>query len=349
MQFNYSFNQLKADFLVFSKRIKFALTWKDQHNPYPQAQQLLTSKQFGTYKLLNSLGLGFMLLLIGFSSLTILRGIIYPENNYTLLIWWTNLGTFTTQSNLLITFFFSWYFFKPASKIFKNYYVIVTILSYISVTFIGYNFFIGLRSNYATWTSIGNNMERIDSSVSIWNHVIAPILAVAYWLADAKHFVKIQAQSVLKNQLFGFGKLVIYGLIYPLVFLIYSLLVSLVGVYVVYNGFTNLNPNLGYDSVARIAALKNTDGSLSLFSGANDGATNLVGSNQNLSPELLMPSHYTFGRPFNIIFYVLFLLLFALFLFLFQVARNQFFFADLKGFKKQFHYRKSLKTKSISE
>ncbi|WP_391592052.1 hypothetical protein MCAV_02160 [[Mycoplasma] cavipharyngis] len=326
--------QIRTNWKNLKNKVIFVFNW-NQIDPLIKDQFVqLDAKKQKRYCFLNLFHFIFMLFTWGFILLNILQGIVFPKNgllnNYSYTIWWKNLGTFTVQSNIFVTLVITAYFIKPNSKLFKNYFIVVLMCAYIAITFLGYNFFIGISIKYATWLNHNNDQQRIDAAASIWNHVFAPIGAIVIALLSAEYFKKFYSFNLKQTALVNFKKQISIGLVYPLSFLIYAAVISLVNVYVVYNGFTNLNANLGYSTINGVGKLI-IKSNQQIYNGANDGSFSAIIDNQQ--------TEFVYGRLSNLVFYFLFIGLFALFIFLFQAGINRFCFPiEFNKMKKQIRY-----------
>lgn len=121
---------------------------------------------------------------------------------------WTILDKFTTQSNLiLLVFSFFFVFFPKHQFLNKDKWLIATI-TYIFVTFCGYNFLLFPMSNF----SYGKDAFAIISN--IWWHIIDPLVFIVIG------FLKFKFKP-LQHSMKKFYLYLLPGMIYPTIYIIY--------------------------------------------------------------------------------------------------------------------------------
>lgn len=148
-------------------------------------------------------------------------------------IWFGSLQYFTQQSNILVCIFLICYWIDPQMWIFRRNRLLITLTTYISVTFIGYNFLI-LPGSLIVGVDILVGKGTLIST--IFMHVINPICMISLYSLICYHREAPINISRLKTILKG-------GLIYPCLYILYAAILPFVTNESVYGPFTNLNPN----------------------------------------------------------------------------------------------------------
>ncbi|WP_022935036.1 DUF1600 domain-containing protein [Mesomycoplasma moatsii] len=186
----------------------------------------------------------FLLFLICFVSvvLFIYRIITSLEINTPNKNPWKTLDKFTWESNMLISLYTFFYVFKPKYSFMKNDSFFLSVLTYITFTFIGYNVILNTSSLGYAFLKNYNLFE------SIWVHAICPSLFIALGIFKIFRENNLKILSLdLKNSLF-------LMMIYVVVYCLYLIIIPYIynthdeTTYSVYGKFTNTKdyPQLAY-------------------------------------------------------------------------------------------------------
>ena len=145
-------------------------------------------------------------------------------------IFFGSWSKFTIQSNLLLLIFTTSFYAKMDSKIFKNNTLLIWIMTYITITFLGYNVVL-LPAEFKTSS---NPLTPYEWFETILQHMLYPFLFVIYgfYIICNRFYEKNSRQS----------KTIMLGMIYPLIYLGFSLICPWVIAYSTYGSFTSTNP-----------------------------------------------------------------------------------------------------------
>ncbi|WP_033159870.1 DUF1600 domain-containing protein [Mycoplasmoides alvi] len=173
------------------------------------------------------------------------------QNNNVALVWFSNFDTWTYQTNCLITFYVWFNFWNKENKIFKNHNFLISITTYIIITFTFFNFYFivnqfgGMPEKNDVINGNPHNILSINNlfiTSSTWNHFINPVFFLIFSFST----------MVKENKLFekNFYKWIILTMIYPTIYCIYLILIPWSGFmdtginsYSVYGSFTQTKYN----------------------------------------------------------------------------------------------------------
>lgn len=229
-------------------------------------------------------------------------------------IWFYSLTFFTQQSNILVAIFVITFFFKKDAKIFKNSYFLVFVTAYITITFIGFNFFLlpgGVAYALINFTDDPVIHITYNTVISIFTNIFAheinPVFMVSLYIL----LVKKTEVRVLKTGKQAW-KYVGFGLIYPIIYLTYAAVIPFLVDFSVYGPFTNLNPNLYW---------------------SNEGASNDPNAFTNAMP----------GKPWYAMFFIIFIGFFTISLFVYSHVLHSYYSPKrIQRAKEKEQYRDSL-------
>lgn len=179
--------------------------------------------------------IGFFIFLTSFS-FTIYDFVIYARDDAS-KIWFGIFDRFTNQSNWLLFVFIFFYLFFPNHSFLKSNGTLISIMVYIFFTFIGYN---AILIPIAGYGYVGSGMPLAGN---IWLHILCPIYFLFFGFVHMFFNKNKQPKSFFKTMLFG--------MIYPTIYMIYIVTIPFVytsyeqglKTYSVYGSATNLKDN----------------------------------------------------------------------------------------------------------
>ncbi len=149
---------------------------------------------------------------------------------------WTTLDKFTWQSNVLLLVFAVFAVFFPDHQFLKTDSFLIATLTYITFTFVGYNFIL-------TFLNGGYTGGAFAIFVNVWTHLVCPL---AFAIGGVLKFVWEPERIALR----GFARTLATGMVYPTVYLIYLAsvpylysLATVEGTYSIYGTATNTKDN----------------------------------------------------------------------------------------------------------
>ncbi|MCF0217698.1 MAG: DUF1600 domain-containing protein [Malacoplasma sp.] len=157
---------------------------------------------------------------------------------------WTTIDKFTDQSNILLWFYMLFSIFFKKHSFLKNNQWLLSNLTYIFFTFIGYNVILVGFAGYQY------GPDPYDAFSSVWYHVISPITYFIFGFLFFYLYKDKQPQSYWKSML--------KQMVYPSFYVVYIMFIPFVmntsgmvdnqgqpiGTYAVYGNFTNLKDKL---------------------------------------------------------------------------------------------------------
>ena len=199
-------------------------------------------------KTLKNISLGFSILMIP----TLFLSVFMTDYSNIVFDWTTgqtslqgiffgSWSKFTIQSNLLLLIFTTSFYAKMDSKIFKNNTLLIWIMTYITITFLGYNVVL-LPAEFKTSS---NPLTPYEWFETILQHMLYPFLFVIYG------FYIICNRFYEKNSC-AF-KTIMLGMIYPVIYLGFSSICPWVIAYSTYGSFTSTNPLVSNGSLGSLA------------------------------------------------------------------------------------------------
>lgn len=147
---------------------------------------------------------------------------------------WTVIDKFTWQSNMLLLIFTFFFVFLPKHQFLRTDTFLISTLSYIFFTFVGYNLIL-------TFVNGGYPTNPYECFVSIWTHLICPLIFIACGITK---FIVYSKYTKLRS----FWKTLFFGMLYPTIYVIYLSTVPFI---------FNTNSNEAYTLYGKVTDTKN--------------------------------------------------------------------------------------------
>ena len=146
--------------------------------------------------------------------LTIMKFFDYIQGqNESWKIFFGIIDRFTYQSNWLLFIYALFYVFNPKCFIFKNNYLLICVMTYITFTFVGYNIvLVGIAKSHSYADDVG-----VDIFNNVWLHLVSPLYFIVFGMIKMFMLPNQQPKSIYKT--IGFG------MIYPLVYVTYLIII----------------------------------------------------------------------------------------------------------------------------
>lgn len=148
-------------------------------------------------------------------------------------LWFEGFHFFTIQTNFMCYFYLVFKLALPRAKMFRNDSVLLSVISYIFIVSITYNFVLlpGYGSDIFSWTAR-------DWVKTCWEHMINPVVFIIIGFVSMRHNKRLENT---KSDLLSTIK---FALIVPTVYLSYAIILPIFTTESVYGWVTNINSTL---------------------------------------------------------------------------------------------------------